>query len=168
MIHVYNKFDKFVFNYLKNMEINSLLATLLLEDICTEMQGECQIDPAIIRKIVSDKIRDKDISFDIPVKETKRCIVGDKDRCKARIWDHKRGTRCKSKSKGDGYCGKHLNCIQSYGHLLFGDHDEPRPIINEKGNVIPWYDDPPLEVLEILIRFQRIRLQKLIKTTETN
>jgi hypothetical protein len=159
------------------MEINSLLTTLLLEDVCSEIQAECQIDPDIIRKMVSDKIKEKDISFEIPVSDKRRCIVGDKDRCKARIWDHHRGTRCNSKIKGEGYCGegysgkgycgKHHACLQDNGYLLFGDHDEPRPKINAKGNPIPWYDDSPLESLDILIQYQTIRLQKLIKTTET-
>ena len=149
------------------MEINHLLTTLLLEDICSEIQAECQIDLDIIHKIVSDKIRDRNISFEIPVADKKRCIVDDKDQCKARIWDHHRGTRCNSKIKGEGYCGKHHTCLQDNGYLPFGDHDEPRPKINAKGNPIPWYDDSPLESLDILIQYQTIRLQKLIKTTET-
>ena len=33
------------------------------------------------------------------------------------------------------------------------DQFEPRPRINEKGNIIPWYDYQPMKELDIIIQF---------------
>ena len=48
-------------------------------------------------------------------------------------------------------------------YLKFGRYDEPRPIINENGNKIPWRDTTALEDIDTLIQYQHMNLQKLIK-----
>ena len=155
------------------MSIHYLLITLLHEDICSELRSmdlDLGLDLGLgldLRDIVSRKIREKDISFEKETKTETKTETSD-DRCYARIWDDHRGTRCNSKIKSDGYCGKHLKCLQRHDYLPFGNYDEPRPIINEEGNMIPWYDRTEIESLDTLINHQLIRLQKLIHTTEMN
>ena len=156
------------------MSIHSLLITLLHEDICSELRSmDLGLDLGLglgldLRDIVSRKIREKDISFEKETKTETKTETSDDRRCYARIWDDHRGTRCNSKIKSDGYCGKHLKCLQRHDYLPFGNYDEPRPIINEEGNMIPWYDRTEIESLDTLINHQLIRLQKLIHTTEMN
>ena len=48
-------------------------------------------------------------------------------------------------------------------YLKFGRYDEPRPIINENGNKIPWRDTSALEDINTIIQYQHMNLQKLIK-----
>jgi len=89
--------------------------------------------------------------------------ASDNKRCCARIWFHHRGARCPySKYKGD-YCKKHSTMIQNLGYLRFRRHDEKRPMYNEKGNKIPWYDYSPMETINIVIQYQNMNLLKLIK-----
>lgn len=156
------------------MSIHSLLITLLHEDICSELRSMDQdLDQGQdldqdLRDLVSRKIREKNISFEKEKETETEAEESDDRRCYARIWADHRGTRCNSKIKSDGYCGKHLKCLERHDYLPFGNYDEPRPIINEEGNMIPWYDRTEIESLATLINHQLIRLQKLIHTTEMN
>ena len=61
------------------------------------------------------------------------------------------------------YCKKHMKQILENDYLKFGRYDGPRPIINEKGNKIPWRDTSALEDINTIIQYQHMNLQKLIK-----
>ncbi len=53
--------------------------------------------------------------------------------------------------------------IQNQGYLSFKRYDETRPVINESGNKIPWRDNTEMEDINILIKYQNMKLLKLIK-----
>ena len=55
-----------------------------------------------------------------------------------------------------------LNLLDKYGYLAFKRFDEPRPVINEKGNKIAWRDDSALDDIDTILRYQTMKLQKLI------
>ena len=67
-----------------------------------------------------------------------------------------------NKIKLGDYCHKHKNQLDNKGYLSFKRYDEPRPIYNEKGNKIPWYDYSPIEMLEIILKYQNLQMQQLI------
>ena len=71
--------------------------------------------------------------------------------------------RCPYHKVKDDYCRIHLKRLDKYGYLAFKRFDEPRPIINEKGNKIAWRDDSSLTDINTVIRYQNMKLQKNIK-----
>jgi len=88
----------------------------------------------------------------------------DDTHCCARVWNHKRGTRCtRPHLQGEDYCKVHKEQLDKYGYLRFRRYDEGRPIINEYGNKIPWNDG--IHSLDMLMRYQRSLLHHLIKTS---
>ena len=72
--------------------------------------------------------------------------------------------RCNNIAIGNiEYCKKHLYRIEEYGYLAFGRYDEPKPIINEKGNKIPWRNTSAIEDINTIIQYQHMNLKKIIK-----
>ena len=69
-------------------------------------------------------------------------------------------------TKDSEYCKIHLKRIDEYGYLNFGRYDEPRPIINEKGNKIPWRDTTSMEDINTIIQYQSMNFSKLIKNVQ--
>jgi hypothetical protein len=84
--------------------------------------------------------------------------------CCARIWKPQYSdVRCPWLAQDSDYCGKHSLRIKEYGYLAFGRFDSPRPIINEKGNKIPWRDTTPMNDIETIIQYQHLQLKKLMR-----
>lgn len=109
------------------------------------------------------KIEIKDLKFLDKEKKCKYIIPPSENRCCARIWDNHYGTRCKYKRiKGKEYCNHHNNMIERSGKLLFNRYDEDKPIINEKGNRIPWFTKSNMNMLDDLVQEQHEKLMKLI------
>jgi hypothetical protein len=72
--------------------------------------------------------------------------------------------RCTRKTQENiDYCKKHSHRIDEYGYLAFGRYDQDRPIINEKGNKIPWRDSSATEDIDTIIQYQLMNLKKLIQ-----
>ena len=150
------------------MDIQVILRKLLIQEVITEATELCDdiVGSGRIRDIVLQVISEANPVFEIPVKHCKPCIMNDSWRCCARIWDSHRGSRCHSQIRFGEYCGKHHSEIETKGYLQFSRYDERRPEINEKGTIISWYDQSPIEVLSIISRHQMVNLKKLIKRTE--
>ena len=146
-------------NILRDIMEQEILTSVKERDICMDMSL------SKIQEVISQVISERRDPFDIPTKRSKVSKVEDPNRCCARIWDENRGTRCKPRVKDGDYCGKHLSEIERKGYIKFKRYDEERPVINEKGNDIPWYEDEPMEVLEIIINYQLMNLKTLIKRT---
>ena len=81
--------------------------------------------------------------------------------CAARTWSDHRGHQCSKQKREGDYCTQHANEIRDRGYLQFKRYDEERPVINEHGDVLPWCDGH--ETLDILFRYQRMNLHKLLK-----
>ena len=84
-----------------------------------------------------------------------------KQTCAARAWSDRRGHQCSKQKREGDYCTQHAKEIRDRGYLQFKRYDEERPIINEHGDMIPWCDGHA--TLDILFRYQRMNLHKLLK-----
>ena len=81
--------------------------------------------------------------------------------CCARVWSSHYGNRCsKMKMNGKDYCCQHQDMYDKYGYLSLGRYDETRPLVNEKGNLIPWYNYEILDMLNILTEYIFLKLFK--------
>ena len=81
--------------------------------------------------------------------------------CCARVWSSHYGNRCsKMKMNGKDYCCQHQDMYEKYGYLSLGRYDETRPLVNEKGNLIPWYNYEILDMLNILTEYIFLKLFK--------
>jgi len=116
---------------------------------------------SFIESRIQDKISENEIIIDT---KNKKMIVKD-NQCCARIMGPKYSDlRCTRKTQENiDYCKKHLHRINEYGYLAFGRYDQDRPIINEKGNKIPWRDSSATEDIDTIIQYQLINLKKLIQ-----
>lgn len=143
--------------------LESLLGDLLVSEIAKELHSEFQNQP--LERIVRDKIqRDPPIFQRLRDKPSVPCKVPDSGRCCARIWNNHRGGRCASKKMTTkDYCQKHQNILERDGSLMFGRYDEPKPLYNEPGNRLPWFEGDPFYELQTLFKYQRYCLQTLIK-----
>ena len=145
------------------MDIIDLLKLKLKNDLLDELSEydieniEEQIDTKISCDIFNHGIFINTISkkyIDIP----------DSERCCARIMGKRYSEeRCPNHKVKDDYCRVHLKRIDNYGYLAFKRYDEPRPSINEKGNKIAWRDDTAIDDISTVIKYQNMKLCKLIK-----
>jgi len=100
---------------------------------------------------------------DIKLDKGGYCNYNSETRCCARIWDSHYGTRCRYKRfENTEYCKHHDKTIKRRGELLFNRYDEDRPIYNEKGNIIPWFEDTNMEMLDNIVQKQHDKMIKLI------
>lgn len=150
--------------YLK-MNLNDLLLIKLKKDLIKELHDEYTTNKTLSSQVSEQRylelitMKCESIQFTIDHKEQK--IVSNKNRCCARVWMNHRGLRCSNKIKSGDYCLKHINQIKNKGYLSFKRYDEQRPLYNEKGNKIPWYDYSPIEMIDILINYQNLQLRQL-------
>ena len=156
------------------MNLDDLLQIKLERDLLNDLVKEYQINTKlstiysknefieISKRKMKIKIKNKQKL--IYIQDKIQCTrISDKNRCCSRIWFHHKGLRCPySKCKGD-YCKKHTTMIQNLGYLRFRRYDEKRPMYNEQGNKIPWYDYSPMETINIVIQYQNMNLLQLIK-----
>jgi hypothetical protein len=145
--------------------LDALLRDLLVSEIVDALHAEFPDQP--VERIVRDKIQIDPPTFQrLRDKSPSSSKVPDKDRCCARIWDSHRGGRCASKKVNTDYCQKHQNILERDGALMFGQYDKPKPLYNDLGNRIPWFEGEPFHELEALFEYQRHRLRSLIKERE--
>ena len=157
------------------MIINSLIKEKLFEELFEELRD--QYPTEILNKIIKKHIQELNIpnlkqkkkeKKDKKDKKDKKEKKEEKDKntCCARIWGSHYGIRCsRVKIHNTEYCKQHNRIINDYGKLLLNRYDEKRPLINDKGNNIPWYNHEPLEILDILIGYQSMKLIKQINIT---
>ena len=140
------------------MDIIDLLKVKLKNDLLNELS---EYDIEDLESQIDDKITDNLFNIDNNVKINN---ISDEDRCCARIMGERYSDeRCPYHKVKDDYCRIHLKRLDKYGYLAFNRFDEPRPIINEKGNKIAWRDDSSLTDINTVIRYQNMKLQKNIK-----
>ena len=140
------------------MDIIDLLKVKLKNDLLNELS---EYDIEDLESQIDDKITDNLFNLDNNVKIN---IIPDENRCCARIMGERYSDeRCPYHKVKDDYCRIHLKRLDKYGYLAFKRFDEPRPIINEKGNKIAWRDDSSLTDINNVIRYQNMKLQKNIK-----
>lgn len=146
--------------------IQSILKKLLISDLQEDiLKRYPDIDPSILKKKIEDKVTLINPIFKVETKhkQKKKVKIEDCDRCCARTWDNHRGSRCSHQIKSQGYCGIHLREINERGSLLFGRYDEPKPKINDQGNIIPWYEGSPLEELDAIVNYLQCCLLRKMK-----
>jgi len=140
------------------MDIIEILNLKLKNDLLNELKDyeidnlETQIDNKITTNLFNKE-------------KIEKCNdILDKDRCCARVMGERYSDqRCHYHKIKNDYCKIHLKRLDKYGYLAFKRFDEPRPIINEKGNKIAWRDDSSLQDINTVIRNQNMKLKKLIK-----
>ena len=147
------------------MDITELLKLKLKNDLLIEL-SEYDIDNLESR--IEDKITDdlfiKDNREKVDIKREKNDDILDEKRCCARSMGPRYSdVRCPYHKIKDDYCKIHLKQLDKYGYLKFKRFDESRPIINESGNKIPWRDDSALIDINTIIRYQDMKLKKIIK-----
>tara|TARA_B110000495_G_C22965558_1_gene566236 strand:+ start:984 stop:1409 length:426 start_codon:yes stop_codon:yes gene_type:complete len=139
------------------MDLIDLLKLKLKNDLLKEL-SEFKIDN--LEEIIDNKITD---DLFTTKKKRKQNDILNKDRCCARIMGERYSDeRCPYHKVKDDYCRVHLKRLDKYGYLAFKRFDEPRPVINEKGNKIAWRDDSALDDIDTILRYQTMKLQKLI------
>ena len=116
----------------------------------------------LIQSLITKHCENFTINFHDEIKENyKNTSV----QCCARGWFHHLGRRCphlRMNQRSD-YCRKHQNIIDKNDRLNFGRYDEPRPIYNERGSKIIWYNHTLEERLTIFLQYQNLRLQEKLK-----
>jgi len=140
------------------MDIIDLLKVKLKNDLLNELS---EYDIEDLESQIDDKITANLFNIDNNLKINN---ISDEDRCCARIMGERYSDeRCPYHKVKDDYCKIHLKRLDKYGYLAFRRFDESRPIINEKGNKIPWRDNSSLSDINTVIRYQNMKLQKNIK-----
>ena len=111
------------------------------------------------------RISDSSSNHVLNVDTTNKKVIAKENQCCARIMGPRYSDlRCTIISQsGSDYCKKHLHRIDQYGYLAFGRFDQDRPIINEKGNKIPWRDSSSIEDIDTIIQNQLMNLKKIIQ-----
>ena len=146
--------------------LNHLLEKECLEDLFTIYEDNDLIQNLISRSefqvICQKKLKEK-LPIEFMKQTEEKNKLESRDRCCARIWSGHYGLRCSYKRVNNtDYCSNHNKMIKRYGKLLFNRYDEDRPLINEKGNKIPWFNLSHLEMIDQIIQKQDKLLKKLI------
>lgn len=129
-----------------------------LSEIHPELSKD-EINSIIYRQLSHISLEDKIRSKLPTMKKTER--NDNRELCCARVWSSHYGNRCsKIKLEGKEYCNQHNDMYEKYGYLSLGRYDEIKPLVNELGNLIPWYDYEILDMLNILTEYIFLKLIK--------
>ena len=153
------------------MYLHTLLRTHLLRELTKEISDHPELQDPLLQADALGKAKQKvsDLTEDTLITDPRlrgqdtTCKVPDDQRCRARAWANHTGTRCTLRTP-DTYCKIHQRMLEDTGYLVFGRYDEDRPVFNETGNRIPWYDESPIATLDILLRYQQMDLELLISS----
>lgn len=143
------------------MDIVSLLNIKLEKELFDELKIEINDD--ISEELLLQMIKDKIDKYPFYIAKEKDTKIIDNQCCARCMGPRYSDVRCTNKAHEGDYCKKHMKQIIENDYLKFGRYDEPRPIINENGNKIPWRDTTALEDIDTIIQYQHMNLQKLIK-----
>jgi hypothetical protein len=154
---------------METMYLETLLRTHLLRELTEEISDhpELQDPPRKTDALRQAKQKVSDLTIDTLITDPRlrgqvtTCTVPEDERCEARTWANHTGTRCTRRTH-DQYCKIHQRMLEETDYLVFGRYDEDRPVFNESGNRIPWYDESPIASLDILLRYQQMDLEGLI------
>ena len=112
--------------------INSLIKDIK-HDLIIELE-KLNIDSNDYDKTIDLLIKQKISNFEIENKYNKKYISRNltnknKNKCNARVWNNSYGGQCSNnKYNNRCYCKNHINMINKYGKLRFGDIDDEEPI----------------------------------------
>jgi hypothetical protein len=149
-----------------------LLITLLTKKLKNDLYDRLLTDLQELNKDISDEelhqLIDRKINtinlkeeFSSKLPKMIKEVNNNNNVCCARVWSSHYGNQCsKCTLEGSDYCKQHQRMIDSYGYLSLGRYDEERPLLNEKGNVIPWYNYEILDMINILFEYCTIKLIK--------
>lgn len=143
------------------MDIISLLNHKLEIELFSELKDEFGQD--IPEELLIEMIKDKIHKYPFEISKPSDKEPFENQCCARCMGPRYSDIRCPNKIQDGDYCKKHAKQISEDDHLKFGRYDEPRPVINEKGNKIPWRDTSALEDIDTIVRYQHMNLQKLIK-----
>ena len=151
------------------MHIDELLKIKIQQDLLNDLSiyyktNNLNMNYKIYTKIIQKKIKKKTENIHFLNIIQKIDLKNSNNRCCARIWDNHYGTRCKYKRFNDSeYCKHHLNTIKKNGKLIFNRYDEPKPLLNENNNLIPWKIESKIELLNNILQNQWINMEEIIK-----
>jgi hypothetical protein len=144
------------------MNLQSLLNIKLERELIKDLNDHFK-DESLVNMIES-KVKDKIKDTIITIGSKKKLVIRDNQCCARSMGKRYSDSRCPSSTEENiDYCKKHLKRIDKYGYLSFGRYDGKRPVINEKGNKIPWRDNSAMEDIDTIIQYQSMNLLKLIK-----
>ena len=143
------------------MNLNSLLEIKLKNDLLSMFNDITELSlKNRIEILIDEKIKVNKITID----KSHIKILCENQCCARSMGPRYSDIRCPRPCyKDTDYCKLHNKRLEEYDYLLFGRYDEPRPILNEKGNKIPWRDNTAMQDINTLIEYQHINLQKLIQ-----
>jgi hypothetical protein len=147
------------------MLLITLLTTKLKHDLYEKLSTELleydkDISEEELNQLIDRKLNGIDLEEELRSKLPTMIKKRNNNACCARVWSSHYGNQC-SKYKIDGeYCKQHQKMMDSYGYLSLGRHDEERPLLNENGNVIPWYNYEILDLINILFEYCTVKLTK--------
>lgn len=128
----------------------------ILEKLTRDLTHKCveyatsnqlSIDEDWLQSKIKQRIMEKKISFVDP----DTCKLTKEQRCTARLWDGGKGTQCTHRRVKDTYCGKHMDMLQRYNVLRFGDIQQQKPpcdLIKQNNELLSWVDPDPLNRLQ--------------------
>ena len=152
------------------MDLSSLIKIKLERELLSEFNKYYEsISERVSQEeyilFIKSRIKDKISENEIMINTNEKNIIIRDNQCCARIMGPRYSDlRCTHKTHENiDYCKKHLERINEYGYLAFSRYDQERPIINEKGNKIPWRDSSATEDIDTIIQYQLMNLKKLIQ-----
>ena len=148
------------------MNLKELLKLKLKAELLKEL-NEYHFDPTLLNALIDLKVNEVEITIDPKEPPTVPSDNGGDNTCCARVMGPRYSDRkCPwNKQPSSEYCKNHINMIDKQDYLLFGRYDEERPVINEKGNKIPWRDYTAMDDINTVIQYQDMQLMKLIKVS---
>ena len=151
------------------MLIIDLIKHKLKHDLQHELQHQLQHhlqdnsqDDIELENMIHEKINKIDIEerFRKKLPQLKNDTLNH-SKCMARVWSSHYGNQCtRCKIKNYDFCIQHQGMIDKYGYLSLGRIDENKPLVNENGNRIPWYNNEILDMLNIIFEYIFIKLIK--------
>jgi len=145
------------------MDLSTLLKHKLKTDLLNELSELPELSDNLTKlgHLIDGKVLENIVTID----ESVLTKHNNEAQCHARIMGPRYSDlRCHYKCrKNKDYCMNHEKRIDNNGYLAFGRYDQPRPVINEKGNKIPWRDTTAMDDINTIIQYQNMKLNKLIK-----
>lgn len=146
------------------MFLIELIHNKLKKDLQKDLSLETNLNQIEINELIDKKLKSINLETILRSKLPKMIKTEynyNDELCCARVWSSHYGNRCsKKRMDGKDYCCQHVDMIDKYGYLSLGRYDEKKPLVNEKGNLIPWYNYEILDMINILVEYIFLKLVK--------
>jgi hypothetical protein len=145
---------------IKTMILVDLIKQKLKEDLLSKLED---IDESLIDQTIHSIDIEQFFRSKLP-KMINHRRNENSDLCHARVWSNHYGNRCsRCKINGTNYCIQHNNMINKYGYLSLGNINEEKPILNEEGKRIPWYNYEIFDMLNIIFEYTSFKIKTSVK-----